>query len=414
MKKTALALSIIMLLSGCASIVPIPEPEAPQVIRNTNKEFNTLPPPTGGPIVAAVYGFTDKTGQRKPSDKLANISFAVTQGAEVWVIKALQEVGNGTWFKVVERVGLDNLTKERQIIRQARESVGDQRQLKPMMFAGIMIEGGIIGYDSNTLTGGAGARYLGIGPSTQYRQDVVTVTIRAVSVQTGEVLLSVSTTKTIISTGTSLTFFRFFDMGTQALEAEMGHTINEPVNYAVRAAIEQAVVEMVKEGDKKGYWAIRKSAVQQVPQIEIKNKEVKIDEPVAEEKVAAPKKLEEKKDELVQKNIAQENTSAPKQPVESNNSTVRERTEPTSVESTKPSIDVRVPEKQEIKVGETMYLKDAFYVRRLAQENSTKEWLFLKGEEVVVISQEGEWSLVKNNRGKKGFVKNMLLTINKP
>jgi curli production assembly/transport component CsgG len=275
MKNIALSLSLILMLSGCASIIHIPEPEAPQVIRNTNKEFNTLPPPTTGPIVTAVYGFTDKTGQRKPSEKMANISFAVTQGAEVWVIKALQEVGNGQWFKVVERVGLDNLTKERQIIRQARDSVGDQRQLRPMMFAGIVIEGGIIGYDSNTLTGGVGARYLGIGPSTQYRQDVVTVTIRAVSVQTGEVLLSVSTTKTIISTGTSLTFFRFFDMGTQALEAEMGHTINEPVNYAVRAAIEQAVVEMVKEGDRKGFWAIRKATDKSAaPVQEVKKEEL--------------------------------------------------------------------------------------------------------------------------------------------
>lgn len=268
MKKTLLALATTLALAGCASITPIPEPEAPQVVRNTNKEFNTLPPPATGTVVAAVYGFNDKTGQRKPSDKLANISFAVTQGAETWVIKALQEVGGGSWFKVVERVSLDNLTKERQIIRQARDSVGDQRQLKPMLFAGILVEGAIVGYDSNTLTGGAGARYLGIGPSTQYRQDVVTISMRAVSVQTGEVLVSVSTTKTIISTGSSLTFFRFFDMGTQAFEAEMGHTINEPVNYAVRVAIEQAVVEMIKEGARKNYWAFRQpvALTQPVPQ----------------------------------------------------------------------------------------------------------------------------------------------------
>jgi curli production assembly/transport component CsgG len=283
MKKTLLALSAAMLLGGCAMIVPVPDPEPPKVVKNENKEFNILPPPVGGPIVAAVYGFNDKTGQRKPSDKLANISFAVTQGAEVWVIKALQEIGGGKWFKVVERVGLDNLTKERQIIRQARDSVGDQRQLKPMMFAGVLIEGGIIGYDSNTLTGGAGARYLGIGPSTQYRQDVVTVTLRAVSVQTGEVLLSVSTTKSIISTGSNLTFFKFFDQGTQSFEAEMGYTVNEPVNYAVRSAIEQAVVELVKEGDRKNYWKIR-NANEPSPQ-PVKQEEVKQDEPRPEAQV---------------------------------------------------------------------------------------------------------------------------------
>ena len=256
MKKILLALTLIASLSGCASIVPPLITDDAELVVNKNKEFNTLPPPAGGPVVAAVYGFTDKTGQRKPSDKLANISFAVTQGAEVYVIKALQEVGHGKWFKVVERVGLDNLTKERQIIRQARDSVGDQRQLKPMMFAGIVVEGGIIGYDSNTLSGGAGARWLGIGPSTQYRQDVVTVNMRAVSVQTGEVLVSVTVTKSIISVGNSLTVFKFFDQGTKSFESEIGYSANEPINYAVRTAIEQSVVELIKDGDKKGYWKL--------------------------------------------------------------------------------------------------------------------------------------------------------------
>ena len=127
-----------------------------------------------------------------------------------------------------------------------------------MLFAGVIVEGGIIGYDSNVLTGGAGARYLGIGPSTQYRQDVVTVTMRMTSTQTGEVLLSVSVTKTIISSGSSMTVFKFFDMGTSLFEAEAGHTVNEPVNYAVRVAIEQAVVELIKEGQKKKLWSYKK------------------------------------------------------------------------------------------------------------------------------------------------------------
>jgi curli production assembly/transport component CsgG len=272
---------LVSLLSGCASLVPSPSPDEPKLVKNENAEFNTLPPPAGGHVVAAVYGFSDKTGQRKPSDKLAQISFAVTQGAEVYVIKALQEVGQGRWFKVVERVGLDNLTKERQIIRQARESVGDQRQLKPMMFAGVVVEGGIIGYDSNTLTGGAGARWLGIGPSTQYRQDVVTVNLRTVSVQTGEVLASVTVTKSIISVGNSLTVFKFFDQGTKAFESEVGFSVNEPVNYAVRTAIEQGVVEIIKEGERKGYWSFKREGTPLVAPVvvpEVKPEEAKKDE----------------------------------------------------------------------------------------------------------------------------------------
>ena len=297
MKNKLLSLAIILLISGCASITPPIIPDDAKIVKNENKEFNTLLPPAGGPVVAAVYGFSDKTGQRKPSEKLANISFAVTQGAEVYVIKALQEVGQGRWFKVVERVGLDNLTKERQIIRQARESVGDQRQLKPMMFAGIMVEGGIIGYDSNTLTGGAGARWLGIGPSTQYRQDVVTVNMRAVSVQTGEVLVSVTVTKSIVSVGTSLAIFKFFDQGTQSFESEIGFSVNEPVNYAIRSAIEQSVVEMIKEGDRKGFWAFRGPepiVVPEVPKVVVPQEVVKSESApvVVPAKVEVPMKVE--------------------------------------------------------------------------------------------------------------------------
>lgn len=255
MKRTILLLCLTALLGGCTVTAPLHKPESPVILTGTTvKEFDTLPAPAGGRVTAAVYNFTDKTGQRKPSDRLANISYAVTQGAETWLIKALQDVGNGQWFQVVERVTLDELTKERQIIRQARQSVGDERQLKPLLFAGVLVTGGITGYDSNTITGGAGARYLGIGPSAQYRQDIVTVSMRLVSVQTGEVLISVDATKTIISTGSNFSVFTFVDMGTKAVEVEAGHTVNEPVSFAVRAAIEAAVVEMVKEGERKGLW----------------------------------------------------------------------------------------------------------------------------------------------------------------
>jgi curli production assembly/transport component CsgG len=371
MKTTILSIATILALSGCASITPIPEPENAQVVVNTNKEFNTLPPPANGPVVAAVYGFNDKTGQRKPSEKMANISFAVTQGAEVWVIKALQEVGQGQWFKVVERVGLDNLTKERQIIRQARESVGDQRQLKPMMFAGILVEGGIIGYDSNTLTGGAGARYLGIGASTQYRQDVVTVTMRATSVQTGEVLLSVSTTKTIISTGTSFTVFKFFDVGTRSLETEVGNSINEPVNYAVRAAIEQAVVEMVKEGSRKGLWAFKQTQPTEV-----------------------------KKDELVQKDTTPKTAeqTAPA-PLQSISGEVNGTTESKTDTDTRPKVDTPVSKEQVTNEVQKKTGKILDWVNIRAKRYGPTENLIklAPGIEVTVVEQEAWWARVRFN-----------------
>jgi curli production assembly/transport component CsgG len=220
------------------------------------KEFDILKPPAGGPVTVAVYSFADKTGQRKPSSTTTNFSTAVTQGAEAYIIKSLQEVGHGTWFRVAERVGLDNLIKERQMVRQMREAYDgkEAKELPPMTLAGIIIEGGIIDYNTNTLTGGVGARYFGIGPNTQYQQDLVVVSLRAISVSTGEVLVSITVEKNLLSTGENVTAFKFFDAGTQAFEFDGGLTYNEPGNYAIRSAIELAVVELIKQGANKRIW----------------------------------------------------------------------------------------------------------------------------------------------------------------
>ena len=213
-----------------------------------------LPPAKTMPVVA-VYQFLDKTGQRKSIDNLASFSTAVTQGGTEMVIDALKTAGKGKWFRVAERNGLDNLIRERQLIRSAREEVGES-PLQPLLFAGMIIEGGIIGYDTNLQTGGRGARYLGIGASRQYRQDQVTVSLRAVSTLTGEVLLNVQVKKTILSYGGSGDVFRFIEQGTELVEYESGVGQNESVTYATRTAIEAAVLEMVYQGQERGFWEI--------------------------------------------------------------------------------------------------------------------------------------------------------------
>ena len=186
----------------------------------------------------------------------------MTQGATEMVIDALKTAGKGTWFRVVERHGIDNLVRERQIIRSARQDFAKQQgedkfqNLQPLLFAAMIIEGGIIGYDSNLLTGGRGARTLGIGVSRQYRQDAVTVSMRAVSVLTGEVLLNVQTRKTILSYGGGGDVFRFIEQGTQLIEFEDGVGNNESVTYAVRTAIEAAVLELIYQGHDRGFWKI--------------------------------------------------------------------------------------------------------------------------------------------------------------
>ena len=220
-------------------------------------ELLNLPPAKEKPIVA-VYQFQDKTGQRKSVDNIASFSTAVTQGATEMLVDALKTAGGGTWFRVVERQGIDHLVRERQIIRSARQEFenSDNQGIGPLLFAGMIIEGGIIGYDTNLMTGGRGARTLGIGFSKQYRQDAVTVSIRAVSVLTGEVLLNVQARKTILSYGAGGDMFKFFEQGTQLVEIEDGVGNNESVTYATRSAIEAGVLELIHQGHDRGFWVI--------------------------------------------------------------------------------------------------------------------------------------------------------------
>jgi len=249
-----------MILSGCAPTIKNVKWDDPVVAgSHMEKKLKDLPELDGPIITIAVYSFDDKTGQRKPNANFSQLSSAVLQGSEVWVIDALKRASGGKWFKVVERIGLENLVKERQLIRSTREVYDGDKQpsLKPMLFAGLIVEGGVVGYDSNIETGGAGARYLGIGVTKQYRVDQVTVAMRIVSVQTGEVLLSVAVEKRIASYRTSADLFRFVDLGTVSQEAEIGNSLNEPVNYAVRAAIESSVVEMITKGERQGLWKFK-------------------------------------------------------------------------------------------------------------------------------------------------------------
>ena len=257
-KLTILALALTT-LAGCSSLRPLGDisiPEEAKVSETINKSFDKVPAPAGVPVTIAVYGFTDKTGQRKPSNTLSLFSTAVTQGAESYLIKSLQEVGNRQWFTVVERVGLDNLLKERQMIKQTREIYdgANAKMLPPLTLAGVILEGAIVDYNSNTLTGGTGARFLGIGPYTQYVQDLVVISLRLVSVTSGEVLTTVTVEKNLLSTQDGITALKFFNQATRAFEFDASQSFNEPGNYALRSAIETAVVELISKGERQGLW----------------------------------------------------------------------------------------------------------------------------------------------------------------
>ena len=228
-----------------------------------SKYLLDVKPPLVSPVVA-VYpsAFTDQTGQRKSNSEFALFSTAITQSPNTLLIRALKHAGNGKFFRVVERVGLDNLTKERQLIRSAREQFATEeekkKQLSPLLFAGVLLEGAVISYDSNLTTGGIGARYLGIGTSIQYREDNITVSLRMVSVATGEILIEVLSQKTIFSYGKSEDVFRFIEMGTELVEVELGNSRNESTTIALMKAIEGAVLELITIGYDRGFWKYEK------------------------------------------------------------------------------------------------------------------------------------------------------------
>ncbi len=234
-------------------------------ITEVNQSLRDLPPPSEK-VVVAVYNYTDQTGQFKPSETTQTLSKAVTQGGTSVLIKALQDVGNGSWFTVVEREKIDNLLKERRIITQMRmvylgEKQVNPQALPPLLFAGIIFEGGIIGFDSNLQTGGLGARLLGIGGDVKYRLDTVTIYLRAISTKNGQVLASVTTHKTIASIGLQGSVFKYIALD-KILEAEGGFTKNEPDQIAVQQAIEKAVYAMVLEGSETNVWSFADKTAQ--------------------------------------------------------------------------------------------------------------------------------------------------------
>ncbi len=248
------------LLAGCAVHNPTVW-EQPKFIKASpmRQQLAVLPAPTQR-IAVAVYGFTDQTGQFKPSETVQTLSRAVTQGATSILVKTLQDTGGRNWFQVIERERLDNVLRERAVIREMRASYLGEKQinpdaLPPLLFAGVLLEGGIISYDSNTKSGGAGARFLGIGGSTQYREDTVTIYLRAVSVKTGEVLSSVSVRKSIAAVSVGANTFRFVDFK-ELLELETGIAYNEPDQIALTQAIEKATYALIMEGTMNGLWCM--------------------------------------------------------------------------------------------------------------------------------------------------------------
>ncbi|WP_299889234.1 CsgG/HfaB family protein [uncultured Lacinutrix sp.] len=255
--KSATYVFVCLFISSCGTYFNQPFTQEPSRIGEYSKSTNILLdlPPAKDPVEIAVYNFSDQTGQYKAVESGSTFSTAVTQGATTILIKAL---GDSGWFVPVERENFNNLSTERNIIRNTKQEYikglnPNEPPLPPLLYAGLMLEGGIISYDTNIVTGGAGARYFGVGGSARYRQDRITVYLRAVSTSSGEILKTIYVSKTILSQAVDVSLFRFVKFQ-RLLEAETGFTQNEPVQLAVKDAIEKAVHDLIVEGIKDGYW----------------------------------------------------------------------------------------------------------------------------------------------------------------
>lgn len=259
-----LILSALVFLSGCHSLDFTEDnfsteslPATLEYVTAFHEELVSIPPPEEQ-IIVAVYKFRDQSGQYKTSSSSTTFSTAVTQGATSMLTKALEDSG---WFIPIEREGLANLLNERKIIRSSRlqyesESGESVPALPPLLYAGVLLEGGIVSYDTNFITGGAGLRYFGMGGSGQFRKDRVAIYLRLVSVKNGEVLKTVSTTKSILSKEVDFSVYRFVSVE-KLFEAETGFSTNEPPSMCVLEAIEKAVFTLIMEGIEEGLWSLK-------------------------------------------------------------------------------------------------------------------------------------------------------------
>jgi curli biogenesis system outer membrane secretion channel CsgG len=256
---TVLAVGVVF-LCGCEKLDLAIETTPATIGSSTaaHSDLTSLPEPQEK-IVVATYRFRDQTGQYKPSAGVATtFSTAVTQGATAMLNKALEDSG---WFVPIERESLANLLNERQIIRSSRMQYQSETGEKlpdvpPLLYAGVLIEGGIIGYDTDYITTASGVRYFGVGGSGKLRKDRVDIYLRIVSVQNGEILKSVATTKSVLSKEVSFGIYRYVSIK-KLLEVETGLSTNEPTTMCVLEAIEKGVHDLIAEGIMDGLWALK-------------------------------------------------------------------------------------------------------------------------------------------------------------
>ena len=287
---------LLFAVSGCAVLQPQPTKKniqsrasVPQLTQ-THEELTSLPNPRGV-LRAAVYSFRDYTGQYKPQPS-NGLSTAVTQGADSILLNVLLD---SKWFAPVERANLQNLLTERKILQSSLVDEDDNvPELQSVAPAEVILEGSIVSYDSNTQTGGSGLRILGLGASTSYREDRVTISIRLIDIDNGLILHNVVSTKRVFSRKLDTGIFSYVDAD-QILEAEAGYSVNEPSHIAVTEAIESAIINLIAEGVISGTLQLADAEDVQSEVFDRFLTDNQRDSFLTEKRLAAKRQLEQKK-----------------------------------------------------------------------------------------------------------------------
>ena len=272
-QSPAVTAMVACLLVLAACVQDPPPSAAPHLV---TPEAIDLPPPPPRPLTIGVYNCIDTTGQRRPTSQPQELSTAVPLDCTPYLVEAIRSLRPGYVF-LVERQHLDELLRERQLATLALNAAGQlvaapavaagkavahpiasppvipPRRLSMLRVAEVLLVGQVVAYDRSTREITGGLAIGGIGGNGAVVTDLVTFSLRAIAVQTGEIIGETTATKSITSVKLGGHTAQVFS--TSIVEAELGGAGNEPVGLALCAAIHSALDQLVQNGIHDGWWA---------------------------------------------------------------------------------------------------------------------------------------------------------------
>jgi curli biogenesis system outer membrane secretion channel CsgG len=254
-----------MLALAACTTDPLPSASAVAV----EEEDIPLPPRPPRALTASTYNCIDTSGQRRPSTTIQELSTAVPQDCTPYLIEAVRSLTPG-YLNLVERQHVDELLRERQIatlaLNNGAQTAAAQtaaaaaaahaaaaRKLATLKVAEVLLVGQVVAYDRSTRQVTGGIALGGNGVTGQFVTDLISFSLRAVAVQTGEVLGESSVTKSVTSLQLGGTIVKIFSAS--IINAELGGATNEPIGLALRAAVRGALTQLINHGIHDGWWA---------------------------------------------------------------------------------------------------------------------------------------------------------------